>query len=176
LEVCGPKDRVRRGIRPRVNPSIGLPSDPPPRINVAEPRVLDLGMKKTISNDTDLEEIRIALSRGKVIDITTIGRQSGETRRIEIYFHNIEGKIYVSGMPRPAPRAWIRNLEANPRFTFHLKGETRADLAATARVISEESERRAVLPAIARAWKRDDLEEMVRYSPLIEVTLTDLAA
>ncbi len=130
-------------------------------------------MKKRSS---DLDKIRTALSRGKVIDITTVGRQSGEPRRIEIVFHNIDGKIYVSGMPRPAPRAWLRNLEANPRFTFHLKGDPKADLDATARVISDESERRAVLPAVARAWKRDDLEEMVRYSPLIEVTLTDLAA
>ncbi|MGA8924330.1 MAG: nitroreductase family deazaflavin-dependent oxidoreductase [Candidatus Dormiibacterota bacterium] len=130
-------------------------------------------MKKKSS---DLEKIRTAVSRGKVIDITTIGRQSGEPRRIEIVFHNIEGKIYVSGIPRPAQRAWLRNLEANPRFIFHLKGDPKADLDATARVINDESERRAVLPAVARAWKRDDLEEMVRYSPLIEVTLTDLAA
>jgi deazaflavin-dependent oxidoreductase (nitroreductase family) len=130
-------------------------------------------MKKKAS---DLDRIRTALSRGTVIDITTTGRQSGKHRRIEIVFHNIDGKIYVSGQPRREPRAWLRNLQANPRFTFHLKGETAADLDATARVISDESERRAVLPAIARIWKRDDLEEMVRYSPLIEVTLTDLAA
>ena len=124
----------------------------------------------------NLDGIRTALSRGSVIDITTTGRQSGEARRIEIVFHNIDGRIYVSGQPRPEPRAWLRNLQANPRFTFHLKGETQADLDATARVISDERERRAVLPAIARIWMRDDLEEMVRYSPLIEVTLTDLAA
>jgi deazaflavin-dependent oxidoreductase (nitroreductase family) len=130
-------------------------------------------MKKKSS---DLDRIRTALARGKVIDITTTGRQSGEPRRIEIVFHNLDGKIYVSGQPRPEPRAWLRNLEADPRFTFHLKGETAADLDATARVISDEGERRAVLPAIARIWKRDDLEEMVRYSPLIEVTLTDIAA
>ncbi len=130
-------------------------------------------MKKKSS---DLDRIRTALASGKVIDITTTGRQSGEPRRIEIVFHNLDGKIYVSGQPRPEPRAWLRNLEADPRFTFHLKGETAADLDATARVISDEGERRAVLPAIARIWKRDDLEEMVRYSPLIEVTLTDIAA
>lgn len=129
-----------------------------------------------MSSDGDLERIRIALSRGQVIDITTIGRQSGQPRRIEIVFHNIDGRIYVSGMPRPAPRAWIRNLEANPRFTFHLKGGTRADLAATARVINDDTERRELLPVIARAWKRDDVEEMVHYSPLIEVTLDDPAA
>src|SRR5579864_8560401 len=129
-----------------------------------------------MKKNTDQDRIRTALSRGKVIDITTTGRQSGEPRRIEIVFHNIEGRIYVSGRPRPEPRAWLRNLEANPHFTFHLKGEAAADLDATARVISDEVERRAVLPAIARIWKRDDVEDMVRYSPLIEVTLVDFAA
>jgi len=133
-------------------------------------------MEKKNSTGQDIQRIRTALEHARVIDITTTGRQSGEPRRIEIVFHNIDGKIYVSGMPRPEPRAWLRNLEANPRFKFHLKGETQADLDATARVISDDKERRAVLPAIARAWKRDDLEDMVRYSPLIEVTLTDLAA
>ncbi|HSP09069.1 MAG TPA: nitroreductase/quinone reductase family protein [Candidatus Dormibacteraeota bacterium] len=126
--------------------------------------------------DVDVDRIRTALSHGKVIDITTRGRQSCEPRRIEIVFHNIDGRVYISGMPRPEPRGWLRNLEANPHFTFHLKGETQADLDATARIIGDEGERRAILPAIARAWKRDDLEDMVRYSPLIEVTLTELAA
>lgn len=134
-------------------------------------------MKKKLSGKgVDAGRIQTALASGKVIDITTTGRQSGEPRRIEIVFHNIDGRIYVSGMPRPEPRAWLKNLEANPRFTFHLKGDTQADLDATARIIGDESERRAVLPAIARTWKRDDLEEMVRYSPLIEVTLPEPAA
>ncbi len=133
-------------------------------------------MGNSVNAGKDLDGIRFALSRSGVIDITTTGRQSGRPRRIEIVFHHIDGRIYVSGRPGPTPRAWIRNLEANSRFTFHLKGGTRADLGATARVIKDESERRAVLPAIARAWKRDDLEEMVLHSPLIEVTLDDLGA
>ena len=47
------------------------------------------------------------------------------------------------------------------------------DLPATARVITDEAERRTLLTEVARNWKRDDLEEMVRYSPLIEVTFDD---
>ena len=46
----------------------------------------------------------------------------------------------------------------------------KADLPATARVIEDEAERREILPHVARAWKRTDLEDMIRYSPLIEVT------
>src|SRR5438132_1241278 len=118
---------------------------------------------------TTKNEIDAALERGHTIDITTTGRKSGEPRRLEIVFHNIDGRIYISGTPFARKRKWLLNLEANPHFTFHLKGKTRADLPATARVIDDEAERRAILPHIARAWGRDDLDRMVRYSPLIEV-------
>jgi deazaflavin-dependent oxidoreductase (nitroreductase family) len=118
------------------------------------------------------EEIRRALSRGGLIDMTTVGRQSGERRRIEIAFHNIGGRIYVSGMPRPERRNWLANLEANPAFEFHLKGPVEADLPATARIVTDEAERREVLTQVARNWKRDDVDLMVRQSPLIEANLT----
>jgi deazaflavin-dependent oxidoreductase (nitroreductase family) len=117
------------------------------------------------------DKIRQALTRGRTIDITTTGRRSAEPRRIEIVFHNIGGRIYLSGMPSRRRRSWLANLEADPHFTFHLKGATRADLPATARVITDESERRAVLTEVARAWRRNDVETMLTYSPLVEVTI-----
>ena len=120
------------------------------------------------------DRIRHALSRGGVIDITTTGRRTGKSRRIEIVFHNIDGHLYISGMPSRRRRSWLANLDANPRFTFHLKGSVRADLPATARIITDESERRAILTHVARTWRRPDVETMVRYSPLIEVTIDDL--
>jgi deazaflavin-dependent oxidoreductase (nitroreductase family) len=116
------------------------------------------------------DAIDAALEHGHTIDITTTGRLSKQPRRIEIVFHNVDGKIYISGTPYPRKRRWLLNLEADPHLTFHLKGKTRADLPAVARVIDDDAERRKILPPIARAWKRDDLERMVRYSPLIEVT------
>jgi deazaflavin-dependent oxidoreductase (nitroreductase family) len=116
------------------------------------------------------ERVQGALARGGTIDITTIGRQSGRPRRLEIVFHNIDGKIYISGIPSPTRRGWLANLEAHPEFTFHLKGAVRADLPATARVIDDEAERRLVLASVARNWNRKDLDTMVRLSPLIEVS------
>ena len=118
------------------------------------------------------DAIRSALERGHTIDITTTGRRTGRPRRIEIVFHNLGGRVYISGTPSHRKRKWLANLEADPRLTFHLKGKVKADLEATARVVTDEGERRAVLPHVARAWKRDDLEEMVLHSPLIEVTFT----
>jgi len=117
------------------------------------------------------EAIETALERGGTIDITTTGRQSGKPRRVEIVFHNVDGRIYISGIPSRNRRSWLANLDADPHMTLHLKGKVRADLPATARVIEDEAERREILPYIARNWGRKDLEVMVHYSPLIEVKL-----
>jgi deazaflavin-dependent oxidoreductase (nitroreductase family) len=114
--------------------------------------------------------IAAVLERGGVIDITTTGRRSGAPRRIEIVFHNIGGRLYISGTPG-RPRDWLANLAAHPDFTFHLKNGVRADLKARARVIGDEAERRQIIPAVARAWRRDDVERMVADSPLVEVTI-----
>ena len=118
------------------------------------------------------DEVRAALSRGGTIDITTTGRQSGLPRRIEIVFHRIDGRMWISGIPSPNKRAWIANLEADPLLTVHLKGPVAvADLPATARVVEDEAERRQVLDRVALAWRRTDLDRMVAQSPLIEVTV-----
>jgi deazaflavin-dependent oxidoreductase (nitroreductase family) len=126
------------------------------------------------------DTIRRALQRRNIIDITTTGRRTGEPRRLEIVFHSFEGRTYISGMPSPRKRSWIANLEADPRFTFHFKGNVGtpvADLPATARVITDEAERRDVFAKIiGTAWHQMDLETMVRYSPLIEVVFEQLAA
>ncbi len=121
------------------------------------------------------DSIRAALAQGGIIDITTTGRRSGQPRRIEIVYHVIDGRFYIGGMPNPdRTRRWLSNLEANAKFTFHLKGGVSADLPATARVITDEVERRTVLEYMANAWSRTDLDAMVAHSPLVEVTLEGL--
>ena len=123
------------------------------------------------------DSVRRALGRGHLIDITTIGRRSGKPRRLEIGFHVIDGRIYISGMPVPGrTRGWIHNLTANPRLTIHLKGAVVADVPATARIITDEAERRAIFEHIVRIWKRQDVETMTDHSPLIEVSVEDAAA
>jgi deazaflavin-dependent oxidoreductase (nitroreductase family) len=117
------------------------------------------------------DAIRRALAKSEVIDITTTGRTSGEPRRIEIVYHVIDGRIWISGMPRAERRSWIANLEADPHLTFHLKRSVTADLPATARIVDDPDERRRVLTGVARAWNRTDLDAMVTYSPLIEVVI-----
>jgi deazaflavin-dependent oxidoreductase (nitroreductase family) len=118
------------------------------------------------------DPIRTALAAGGTIDITTTGRQTGEPRRLEIVFHRIDGRMWISGMPSPRRRSWIANLAADPHLTVHLKGPVAiADLPATARVVDDPDERRHILERVARAWRRTDVDRMVEQSPLIEVTI-----
>jgi F420H(2)-dependent quinone reductase len=115
------------------------------------------------------DRVRRALSRGHRIDITTTGRKSGRPRRIELTFHNIGGRIFISGRPG-FRRGWIANLRANPEMTFHLKGPIAwADLPAHGRVILDREERGRVLAPIAAGWGYE-LALMVASAPLVEVT------
>ncbi len=123
------------------------------------------------------DQVRQALAQSQVIDITTTGRRSGEARRIEIVFHSIDGRIYISGMPRTATRAWLHNLRANPGLTIHLKGGVVANLPATAQEVTDEAERRVVFEwIVAHAWQQQDVEAMASHSPLVEVHIDDTAA
>ena len=118
------------------------------------------------------DRIRQTLDHGQTIDITTTGRRTGQARRIEIVFHNFDGRIYISGLPSRRKRAWLANLEADPHLTLHLKGRrVTADVPATARVISDPAERQAILSRVAAVWRRQDVEGMIAFSPLIEVSV-----
>src|SRR6187551_3328556 len=122
------------------------------------------------------ETIAASLAHGHTIDITTTGRRTGQPRRIEIVFHNIDGRIYITGSPSRRTRGWIHNLEADPHLTFHLKRTIRADLPATARVITDPAERYGLAEwVVANAWTNQDVEAMARFSPFIEVTLDQTA-
>ena len=122
--------------------------------------------------------IQASLARGHLIDITTTGRRTGQARRLEIVFHNIDGRLIITGSPRAErKRSWLINLESDPRLTFHLKGPVSADLPATARVISDPVERRMIADWVTtHAWPNQDADEMTAHSPMIEVTIDAAAA
>ena len=116
------------------------------------------------------EDVRRALESDRTIDITTTGRRTGQPRRIEIWFLRLDGRLYITGSP--GRRSWYANLVKDPAFTFHLKQTVQADLAARARPIVDDTERREVLAGILRDLDRgDDLDAWVARSPLVEVTL-----
>ena len=119
------------------------------------------------------DHIRRALSSGHTIDMTTTGRKTGQPRRIELVFHAIDGRVYISGMPG-FPRSWLANIKADPAITFHLKGPVRADLPSTAHEITEPAERRRIMERVAANWGRTDVDIMMTSSPLIEVEIPGL--
>ena len=116
------------------------------------------------------EQVQRALAHDRTVDITTIGRRSGQPRRIEIWFHNLDGRIYISG--RPGLRGWYANVVAHPDFEFHLKESAEADIRARAHPITDPAERRRVLSGVLAGIGREGaLEDWVDHSPLIEVEL-----
>ena len=120
------------------------------------------------------DTIRAALNRSQVIDLTTKGRKTGQLRRIEIFLHSDDGQLFISGMPRAdRTRDWIHNIGADPHVVVHLKQSVTADVPATARVVDDPDERRPLIEAAARRWRRTDIEDMLRHSPLIVLTVDD---
>jgi F420H(2)-dependent quinone reductase len=116
------------------------------------------------------EQVERALAHDRTIDITTIGRRSGQPRRIEIMFHNLGGRIYISGLP--GRRGWYANVVAHPDLVFHVKETAHADIPARAHPITDPVERRRVLSGLLAGIGREGaLEEWVDRSPLIEVEL-----
>ena len=113
-----------------------------------------------------------ALANDLTIDITTTGRKTGKPRRIEIWFHRLEGRYYITGVP--GRRDWYANLVSNPRFTFHLKESVTTDLPATARPITDPRQKRHIVLGAETIWSRPHegtVEQWVDRSPLVEVEL-----
>ena len=118
------------------------------------------------------DAVRNALINDLVIDITTTGKRTGKSSRKEIWFHNLEGVLYITGSP--GRRDWYANMVANPQFTFHLKGSARADLPARATPVVDAEQRRGVFQTIKDRRQnrlRMDVEEWVAGSPLVRVEI-----
>ena len=114
------------------------------------------------------ERIQHALARDRTIDITTRGRKTGQLRRTEIWFHHIDGQVYITGTP--GRRDWYANLLAHPEFTFHLKQSVNADLPTRAMPILDAARRRQIIASIhQKLGGYRDLEAWGEGSPLVVV-------
>jgi deazaflavin-dependent oxidoreductase (nitroreductase family) len=116
----------------------------------------------------------------RTIDITTRGARSGVPRRIEVWFHQVDGRWYLTGMP--GPRNWYANVRAHPRFIVHLKHGITADLPATAALVDEPTRQRVITAVLdlqnrpdiaARVSRRQDLDDWLARSPLAEIVFDD---
>jgi deazaflavin-dependent oxidoreductase (nitroreductase family) len=114
------------------------------------------------------ERVIHALARDRTIDLTPRGRKTGQLRHTEIWFHHIDGQLYITGTP--GRRDWYANLLAHPEFTFRLKQSLTADLPARATPILDRPRRRQVVASIPQKLGGSrDLEAWVEGSPLVAV-------
>jgi deazaflavin-dependent oxidoreductase (nitroreductase family) len=137
-------------------------------VDDAVARALDIGPESSPAEHT--------------IEITTVGRLTGIPRRIEIWFHRVEGHWYLTGMP--SPRSWYANVRANPRFIVHLKHGVTADLPATAVPVDEATRGRVITSVLGlqdrpeyatRVSQRQSFDDWFAHSPLVEIVFDDEA-
>ena len=136
---------------------------------------------------TDLDAVARTLAIGpessaaeRTIDITTLGARSGRPRRTEVWFHRVDDRWYISGVP--GPRDWYANLRAHPRFTVHLKHGVTADLTATAAPVDGPTRRQVITavldlqnrPQLAGRVRPQNLDEWLEHSPLVEIVFDHL--
>jgi hypothetical protein len=125
-----------------------------------------------------------ALRKDRTIDIITLGVKTGLSRRTEIWFSNIDGRIIICGTPDAkggkghySPRDWLANLRSNPDFTFCFKESIKIELPAKAVEIVDPEDRRYIMSAPETKWYRDQvdsIEDLVKASPIVEVFFRDL--
>jgi deazaflavin-dependent oxidoreductase (nitroreductase family) len=82
---------------------------------------------------------RKSTSELQVLYLTTTGRVTGYPREIEIWFVEIEGRLYI--LAEHFRKAhWVRNVERNPRVRIRLGEE---EFEATGRVLDPQRDRAA---------------------------------
>jgi deazaflavin-dependent oxidoreductase (nitroreductase family) len=113
------------------------------------------------------------LADDPTVDITTVGRRSGEPRRIEIWMLHVDGRFFITGTP--GRRDWLANLIASPQLTVHLKRHADTDLPAHATVVTDAATRRTVLEHAAARWYRSqvDVDQLVDAAPMVEIVVGD---
>lgn len=101
------------------------------------------------------------------VDITTIGRRSGQPRRLEIWWFRVGGRFIITGTP--GPRDWYANLLADPSIIIHAGG---GDHPGTTAPVTDPAFRRTVFTDPQTSWYVDQtsLEDLVANAPMVEVT------
>jgi deazaflavin-dependent oxidoreductase (nitroreductase family) len=108
------------------------------------------------------------LQSSMTVDFTTIGRNSGEPRTIEIWWFHIEDRFIITGTP--GPRDWLANVRANPAIVITAAS---GKFDGTAVEIDDHDFRRTVFtdPRIGWHQTQEQLEVLIESAPMIEVRL-----
>ena len=113
----------------------------------------------------------LGVPRTGTCDVSTVGRRSGEWRRVEIWYVVVDGEVVLTGTP--GARHWLANLRARPAAVLHLRAPDR-DVTVTATELTDPGERRRV---VEEAWRLQpwyaeqpfSLEDWVEASPMVRL-------
>lgn len=116
----------------------------------------------------------VALPPTGTCEVSTLGRRSGRTRRVEIWYVVVDGKIVLTGTP--GARHWLANLREHPEAVLHLR-EPASDLAVVAEEVTDEAARRRVAGQAFRvqpwyAAQPYSIDDWVSGSPMVTLTPT----
>jgi deazaflavin-dependent oxidoreductase (nitroreductase family) len=113
-----------------------------------------------------------ALAASEFCYLTTRGRRTGESHRIEIWFVGHDGGVYLLSDSDQAD--WYRNLVADPSVTLEIEGETRTTTAAPVDTNDPANAPvRAAMAAKYRSSHADDLDRWSRTAFLVRIEWPD---
>ena len=114
---------------------------------------------------TDLDR----LAGTRTVDLTTIGRRSGEPRTVEIWWFHVDGRFIITGTP--GRRDWLANVRADPGVVV---SDRVGSYRGTATEIDDVEFRRRVFqdPQIGWYATQAELDQLVGSAPMIEVSFT----
>ncbi|MCM8748872.1 nitroreductase family deazaflavin-dependent oxidoreductase [Thermomicrobiaceae bacterium CFH 74404] len=99
----------------------------------------------------------------RVLYLTTLGRRTGRPHRIEIWFAVDGGRLYLLSGGRDRSD-WVRNIQANPRVTVELGGETHSGVARILEEGTPQDQRARELLVRKYRTTEDDLADWGRRS------------
>lgn len=107
-----------------------------------------------------------SLAATRTIDLTTIGRRSGEHRTIEIWWFHIDDRFIITGTP--GRRDWLANVRADNSVLIRTHfGEYTANVIE----IDDEAFRRRVFTDPTTSWynTQEELAHLINTAPMVEV-------
>jgi len=106
------------------------------------------------------------LGAHRAIEITTIGRRTGQPRRMEIWWFYVEGRFFITGPP--GARDWYANVNGEPNVTIHVAGW---DLAAIALPVKDLETRSMVFDSRLTRWYSSTAQRqrLIDDGPMIEI-------
>jgi len=111
-------------------------------------------------------------NRDKFAYLTTIGRKSGDTHMVELWFSIASGKIFLSHEGEYTD--WMRNIERSSRVRIRI---AKLDIEANARIVKDDESRETGKKSLYEKYygpaPRATIDDWFELSTIIELTPLD---